>query len=69
MADTESVSLFYAEAVSILDYLVKEFGQDKFMLFCQELRDKKNLEKALLLAYNFKNIEELDKEWRRHLNP
>lgn len=68
MTDTELVNLFYAESVSILDYLVKEFGQDRFMLFCQGLRDKQNLEKALLLAYPFKNIEELDKEWCRHLN-
>jgi len=68
MADTQSVNLFYAESVSILDYLVKEFGQDRFMLFCQGLRDKKNLEKALLLAYPFKNIEDLDKKWHRYLN-
>ena len=67
-ADTDKVNLFYAEAVSIVDYLVKEFGQDRFMLFCQILRDKNNLEQALILTYSFKNIEELDKAWQNYLN-
>ncbi len=66
--DTAMVNLFYAQAVSVVDYLVKEFGQDRFVLFCQALRDNKNLEKALSVAYSFENIEELDKAWQRYIN-
>lgn len=67
MLDAESVNLFYAESVSIVDYLVKEFGQDNFILFCQNLRDKMDLEKAISYVYPFKNIGELNRAWQRHL--
>ena len=68
MVDPYLVSLFYAESVSIVDYLVKKSGQDTFILFCQLLRDKKDLEKALSSSYNFSGISELDQEWQRHLS-
>src|SRR3989338_5450974 len=32
-----SISLFYAEAFSIVDFLIREFGRDKFVYFCQSL--------------------------------
>jgi hypothetical protein len=67
MTDSGTVNLFYAQAVSVVDYLMKKFGQDRFIVFCQALRDKKDLAKALILAYSFNNIEELDEAWRRHL--
>jgi len=67
MLDNTSVNLFYAEATSIIDYLVKEFGKDNFVLFCQNLRDKKNLEKALVSSYPFRDIQGLDRAWQRFL--
>lgn len=66
--DSELVNLFYAESLSIVDYLIKEFGTDNFVLFCQNLRDKRNLEQALRSAYPFNNIQELDRAWQRYLN-
>lgn len=67
MQDSESVNLFYAESVSLVDYLIKEFGRDNFVLFCQTLRDKKDLERSISYVYPFKNIEDLSGEWREHL--
>jgi len=66
--DAESVSLYYAEASSIVDYLIKEFGRDSFVLFCQNLRDKKNLERALASSYPFSNLKNLDEAWQKYLN-
>jgi len=66
--DNASVYLFYAEAVSLVDYLVKEFGKDNFILFCQNLRDKRNFERAISYVYPFKNIQELDQSWQKYLN-
>ncbi len=68
LTDTYTVNLFYAEAVSAVEYLVKEFGQDRFILFCQELRDKKDLNRALGNAYSYENITDLDKAWQSYLN-
>lgn len=65
--DSRLVSLFYAESLSIIDFLIKEFGSDNFVLFCQNLRDKKNLEAALRSTYPFSNIKELDRTWQRYL--
>jgi hypothetical protein len=65
--DTELVNLFYIETVSIIDYLVKEFGKDDFVSFCQKLRDKRNLEKALVATYGFRNIAQLDQAWQEYL--
>lgn len=66
--DTESVNLFYAEAISIIDYLIKEFSKDKFVLFCQALRDKENLEKAIISVYPFESIQDLDRTWQEYLS-
>ena len=59
MGDSESVRLFYSESVSVVDYLVKEFGKDSFILFCQNLRDKQDLERAISYVYPFKNLQEM----------
>lgn len=67
MRDTSAVDLFYAEAVSVIDYLIKRFGQDTFVSFCQALRDKKDLKKAIASVYPFSNLNELDKAWQKYL--
>lgn len=65
--DTEAVKAFYAGAISMVDYLIKEFGSDNFEYFCRNLRDKKDFQKALAASYPFKNTTELDWEWREYL--
>jgi len=62
-----AVELFYSESVSIVDYLIKGFGKDKFVLFCQNLRDKKDLDRAVASAYPFSNTEELGLAWQKYL--
>jgi hypothetical protein len=67
MSDTGLVNLFYMESLSLIDFLVKEYGSDNFVLFCQGLRDKQDLERAINYAYPFRNIKELDKGWQKYL--
>lgn len=66
-ANAELVNLFYAEAMSIVDFLIKEFGQDSFLGFSRILRDKKNFTEAMIRVYQFKDIEELDMAWQNYL--
>lgn len=61
------VGLFYAEAFSIIDFLIKEFGRDKFVLFCQNLRDKKNFTQAIASSYTFSDIRELNDAWVKYV--
>ncbi|MFC1804962.1 peptidase MA family metallohydrolase [Candidatus Omnitrophota bacterium] len=62
-----SVDLFYAEAASIVDFMISKFGKDKFVYFCQNLRDKPDLEWALSSAYGFRDAEELGEAWQEYL--
>ena len=66
--DNNLVELFYAEAFSAVDYLINKFGRDKFVSFCQNLRDYKNFVQALSSVYPFDSVEELDKDWQRYLS-
>jgi len=65
--DNNKVSLFYAESVSIVDYLIREFGRENFVFFCQNLRDKEDLEQALRRVYPFDSLEKLDRAWQENL--
>ncbi len=65
--DNPGVLLFYSEAVSVIDFLVKEFGKDSFILFCQNLRDKQDLERAISYVYPFKDVRELNAAWQEYL--
>ena len=67
MSDTAQVDLFYAEAISVVEFLLKRRGQDTFLSFCQALRDKRNFEQALAYAYSYADIDELDVDWRKNL--
>jgi hypothetical protein len=65
--DSEIVGIFYAEAVCLVDFLIKEFSRDKFVLFCQNLRDKKDFRRALASVYPFSDIQELGRAWQEYL--
>lgn len=65
--DKEKVNLFYAEGLSLINYLIEEFGRDKFVLFCQYLRDHQDFDRAARYTYNFKNKEELGRAWQKYI--
>jgi len=67
MQDNHSVNLFYAEAVSVVNFLVKRFGNDSFISFCQRLRDGSSVEEAVRSSFNFNNLEELNEAWKKFL--
>jgi len=66
-ANKELVQIFYFEAFGIVDYLIKEFGRDDFVSFCQSLRDRRDLNRALAANYPFSDIKELNQQWQRKL--
>jgi hypothetical protein len=62
-----NVDLFYMESFSLVNYLVSDYGKDKFVLFCQNLRDKKDLPRALAATYSFKDLQDFEDSWRKYL--
>jgi hypothetical protein len=65
--DKNLVELFYFESYSLLNYLIKEFGKDKFVLFCQSLRDYLDLTKAFRFSYSFDSLDELESSWKAYI--
>ncbi|MBM3246411.1 MAG: hypothetical protein FJZ13_03670 [Candidatus Omnitrophica bacterium] len=65
--DAEEVNLFYAESLSAVDFLINEFDIDNFVFFCQNLRDKEDLDKAIRSAYPFMNVDSLSRAWKESL--
>lgn len=67
LRDEAKIKLFYTEAVGVILYLIKTFGKDAFVFFCQSLRDKRDFERALATAYKFGNTLQLNEGWTAFL--
>lgn len=63
----DKVMLFYAQSVSMMNYLIKEYGKENFNLFCQKLRDRRDFRSALALVYPFSQTEGLQEEWKKRV--
>ncbi|MFA5351386.1 MAG: peptidase MA family metallohydrolase [Candidatus Omnitrophota bacterium] len=64
---TNGVESFYTESFSLVKYLIAEFGKDRFVLFCQNLRDKRDLTRALVSTYSFKDLKDFESSWKKYI--
>lgn len=55
--------IFYNESASIIDFLLRRFGRNKFVDFCRSLRDEADWEQSFRGVYRLKNLDELEKLW------
>lgn len=69
--DPQRVALFYHQAASVVGYLIRIHGGERFGLFCRGLRDGKSCEAALAAAYpdDFPSLEALEQKWLETLIP
>jgi len=60
---------FYAQAMSVVGYLMVEHGADRFRRFCGQLRDGKSLDAALRFTYqdSVRSIGDLEQAWLKFL--
>jgi hypothetical protein len=65
--DKKKIALFYAEALTAVTYLIREYGEDNFALFCEKLRDKRDLDRAIVSVYPYKNLEDFNQKWQEYL--
>jgi hypothetical protein len=66
--DIGTVLLFYAEAASVVHYLISELGSFKFSNFCENLKDGIPFDQSLEKSYyRFKSVEDLNKAWLGYL--
>ena len=69
LRDIISPGAFYAESLSLVDFLLSEYGKEKFVDYCRELKDnKKNWLDSLLSNYDFKDISDMNDKWINFLN-
>lgn len=66
--DKEMVDLFYAESASVINYMINELGEYKFVGLCRELKEGNRFVEALHNTYlRFRDIEDLNKAWLDYL--
>ncbi len=65
--DKVSINTAAVENPKLIEAAAKEFGRDKFVTFCQDLRDKKDFQRAMSSNYPFSNIQELEEGWKKYL--
>lgn len=63
--DPRKAQIFYVQSLSVVDYLVTNFGADTFRRLCRNLRDNKDFYEALFSAYSgrFKDLADLERKW------
>ena len=61
--------VFYAQAASLVGFLINEYGASRFGKFCRALRDGKAFDEALRFIYSrqFRNIEQLEARWLEYI--
>lgn len=69
-APTDRVSIFYMQAISLLDFLIRSYGSGAFTTFCRALRDTQDMERSLRAAYPMTaaTTENLDESWKRYVH-
>jgi len=68
--DNLKVSLFYAQSLSIVVFLIQKYGQDSFYRLCRELRGGISFELALERAYPSgpDSLDALEKLWVKYFS-
>ena len=60
-------TIYYAQAASIVDFLLKKYGEEEFLNFSREVRDGENWQEALRKIYDFENISAMEEAWISYL--
>lgn len=62
-------AVFYAESLSLVDYIITRHGSSSFRKFCGALKEGKGMDDALRFTYpgSIRSIEELERAWLKHL--
>ena len=68
--DSKKVTIFYAESLSIVDFLIHEYGAGSFADLCRNLKDGKSMDDALHGAYTsfLDSLAALEERWLKYIN-
>lgn len=54
---------FYAEAASVIEFLFRRYGREKFVEYCRRLRDHGSWDGSLTSVYGFQGLAEMNGQW------
>ncbi|HQP10405.1 MAG TPA: peptidase MA family metallohydrolase [Candidatus Omnitrophota bacterium] len=62
------INLFYAEAASVVNFMIHELGDQQFIRLCKKLKDGESFASALDSVYvRFKTVDDLNEAWVKYL--
>jgi hypothetical protein len=70
LSSASQVTVFYLQAISLVDFMIRSHGSGAFTVFCRELRDTGDAEKALGSAYpiTLDTVDDLEAAWKKYVN-
>ncbi|MCD6459237.1 hypothetical protein J7L67_01045 [bacterium] len=68
--ETGIVRIFYAQSESIVRFMIKKYGSQKFGQFVKQLKAGKTVEDALKFSYpqSIDSLDNLEKKWLEYMN-
>lgn len=65
----ELIYVYYMQSVSMVGFLIEEYGSKRFVGFCRQLRDGKTVLEALTFTYptHIHNLKEFEEKWILYL--
>ncbi len=63
--DEQRVALFYAQSVSMVDFLIRRFGSEKFALWCRQIASGRGFDEAFRIAYgaHLQSLKSFEIKW------
>ncbi len=59
--------IFYGQAASLIVFLIRGQGSDRFQDFCRKVRDGTDWQTALFNTYHFSGFEEFEQAWKEFI--
>lgn len=67
-SDTAKVKIFYAQSLSMVDFMIKNYGSSAFGNLCRNFKEGKNMEGALRAAYasSIDSLNAFERRWAEY---
>lgn len=67
--DQKKVMIFYLQSLSVVDFMIRQYGSSSFGYLCRGLKDGKTMEEALRSVYSssISTAENLEKRWAEYM--
>ncbi len=65
----KSINIFYHQSLSLVKFLIMQYGTTKFTTFCRQLKEGISFENALRFSYSpsLKSLSDLEAQWKKHI--